>query len=161
MGCWDVSAYHTYYILHYTNSCVGFVSSDGITSWIFQLRSREYGKERSMYVMGGRWFRLTYWHTPWFQYVSALYIANRYYGLLQFSVVIPLITTTITNAISVETCSSEFFPIAFLLFSHEIFQKSTTGNQLVPLSRQSCHKVSWEAVYMLYVSLIPVIRKQS
>ncbi|KAF8076748.1 hypothetical protein FPV67DRAFT_430605 [Lyophyllum atratum] len=42
-----------------------------------------------------------------FSYISALYVLNRYYGLIQFAVVIPLFTTPITHAISVETCQSE------------------------------------------------------
>ncbi|RDB20003.1 hypothetical protein Hypma_012882 [Hypsizygus marmoreus] len=43
-----------------------------------------------------------------FSYVSAMYVANRYYGLIQFAVVIWLITTPVTNAVSVETCLKIF-----------------------------------------------------
>ncbi|TFK33082.1 hypothetical protein BDQ12DRAFT_739019 [Crucibulum laeve] len=39
-----------------------------------------------------------------FSYVSVLYILNRYYGLLQFAVSVPLYTTPITHAISIHTC---------------------------------------------------------
>ncbi|KAG6850647.1 hypothetical protein H0H93_010840, partial [Arthromyces matolae] len=39
---------------------------------------------------------------------SILYIANRYYGLLQFAVCIWLLTTPITNAVSVDTCNRIF-----------------------------------------------------
>lgn len=41
-------------------------------------------------------------------YISALYVLNRYYGLIQFALVIPLFTTPITHAISVETCLKIF-----------------------------------------------------
>ncbi|GLB34156.1 hypothetical protein LshimejAT787_0110400 [Lyophyllum shimeji] len=43
-----------------------------------------------------------------FTYVSVLYVLNRYYGLIQFAVVIALITTPITQAISVGTCLKIF-----------------------------------------------------
>ncbi|KAG6910789.1 hypothetical protein DXG01_007677 [Tephrocybe rancida] len=39
-----------------------------------------------------------------FTITSGLYVANRYYGLLQFAVCIWLLTTPITHAVSDETC---------------------------------------------------------
>ncbi|KAG5650117.1 hypothetical protein H0H81_000614 [Sphagnurus paluster] len=39
-----------------------------------------------------------------FTYASALYVLNRYYGLIQFAVIIPMIITPITSVISAETC---------------------------------------------------------
>ncbi|KAF8643352.1 hypothetical protein AX16_009081 [Volvariella volvacea WC 439] len=52
-----------------------------------------------------------------FTYISYLYLVNRYYGLLQFAIVIVLITTPITDAISVETCKSIFLwqPVGALI----------------------------------------------
>jgi len=43
-----------------------------------------------------------------FSYISWLYLFNRYYGLLEFSLVVVLITTPITNAFSVESCKKVF-----------------------------------------------------
>ncbi|KAF8239044.1 hypothetical protein L208DRAFT_176797 [Tricholoma matsutake] len=40
-----------------------------------------------------------------FTYVSVLYLLNRYYGLLEFAMVVPLMTTPITNLFSIEACS--------------------------------------------------------
>jgi len=41
-------------------------------------------------------------------YTSVLYLLNRYYGLVQFALVVPLITTPITNAFSVDACKHIF-----------------------------------------------------
>ncbi|KAH0587977.1 hypothetical protein H2248_006722 [Termitomyces sp. 'cryptogamus'] len=43
-----------------------------------------------------------------FSITSGLYVANRYFGLLQFAVGVWLFTTPITNAVSTETCKSIF-----------------------------------------------------
>ncbi|RDB20004.1 hypothetical protein Hypma_012883 [Hypsizygus marmoreus] len=50
-------------------------------------------------------------------FISVLYVANRYYGLLEFSMVIVLITTPITNAFSVERCKNVFLwqPVGALI----------------------------------------------
>ncbi|KAF5388050.1 hypothetical protein D9615_000702 [Tricholomella constricta] len=52
-----------------------------------------------------------------FSYISGLYVLNRYYGLIQFAVCIVLITTPITNAISVDACQKIFLwqPVGALI----------------------------------------------
>ncbi|GLB34155.1 hypothetical protein LshimejAT787_0110390 [Lyophyllum shimeji] len=52
-----------------------------------------------------------------FNYISCLYFFNRYYGLVEFSLVVVLITTPITNALSVESCKKIFLwqPVGALI----------------------------------------------
>lgn len=70
-------------------------------------------------------------------YISALYVANRYYGLVQFAVCIPLFTTPITHAISFETCQKiyRWEPVGALIST--VLSQAIMGSRVYALYGKS------------------------
>ncbi|TFK35973.1 hypothetical protein BDQ12DRAFT_737250 [Crucibulum laeve] len=84
-----------------------------------------------------------------FSYISLLYVLNRYYGLIQFAVNIPLFTTPITHAISPETCLKIFRwqPVGALIST--ILSQLIMGSRVYALYGRSNVVLAILAVVML------------